>query len=269
VNQTQTAPKPTGDRRSTDLRHSPMMARLMDALERGEDIGHYGRLTVAIVARHFLPEAELLRLLGNCPAHGEAEAREMLADVKAHDYVPPTPDTIRAWQRHQSFPICPNPNDLDACNVYRDLLFPERVYGHLEEYHVIAEKEKIMSTTDENLQTAITGEARARLKYTAFAMQAMQEGHPEIAQLFLEAAGAETIHGISHLRVAGGVGATRQNLDESANGEDDEIEEMYPRFIREAEAEGRADAVASFRLAVEREKHHRAMFQEAFKAFGA
>ena len=95
-----------------------------------------------------------------------------------------------------------------------------------------------MTMTDDNLQTAITGEARARLKYTAFAMQAMQEGHPEIAQLFLEAAGAETIHGISHLRVAGGIGTTRQNLDESANGENDEIEEMYPRFIREAEAEG-------------------------------
>src|SRR5579859_7661401 len=107
-----------------------------------------------------------------------------------------------------------------------------------------------MTRTETNLQQAITGEAKARLKYTAFAMQAMQEGHPEIAQLFLEAAGAETIHGISHLRVAGGVGATHENLDESANGEDDEIEEMYPRFIREAETEGRGDAAASFRLAV-------------------
>ena len=59
-------------------------------------------------------------------------------------------------------------------------------------------------------------------------------------------------------------GTTRENLDGSANGENDEIEGMYPRFIREAEVHGRADAVASFQLAVEREKHHRAMFQEAF-----
>ena len=35
---------------------------------------------------------------------------------------------------------------------------------------------------------------------------------------------------------------------------------MDPRFIRKAEMEGRQNAVASFRLAVEREKHHRAMF---------
>ncbi len=126
-----------------------------------------------------------------------------------------------------------------------------------------------MNKTETNLQQAITGEARARLKYTAFAMQAMQEGHPEVAQLFLEAAGAETIHGISHLRVAGGITSTLEHLDASANGEDDEIEEMYPRFIREAEAEERADAVASFRLALEREKHHRAMFKDAFQAFNA
>ena len=126
-----------------------------------------------------------------------------------------------------------------------------------------------MTKTETNLQAAIAGEAKARLEYTAFAMQAMQEGHPEIAQLFLEAAGAETIHGISHLRVTGGVGMTIDNLDESANGEDYEIEVMYPRFVREAEEEGRSDAAASFSLALEREKHHRAMFKEAFSAFKA
>jgi len=126
-----------------------------------------------------------------------------------------------------------------------------------------------MTKTETNLQAAIAGEAKARLEYTAFAMQAMQEGHPEIAQLFLEAAGAETIHGISHMRAAGEVGMTIDNLDEAANGEDYEIEEMYPRFVREAEQDGRAEAVASFKLALEREKHHRAMFKEAFSAFKA
>ena len=33
------------------------------------------------------------------------------------------------------------------------------------------------------------------------------------------------------------------------------------------EKEGRSDATASFRLALEREKHHRAMFKEALKSF--
>ena len=34
-----------------DLQRSPMMSHLLDALERGEDLGHYGRLTFAMVAR--------------------------------------------------------------------------------------------------------------------------------------------------------------------------------------------------------------------------
>ena len=123
-----------------------------------------------------------------------------------------------------------------------------------------------MTKTEENLQNAIVGEAKARLEYTAFAMQAMQEGFPEYAQLFMEAAGAETIHGINHLRTAGGIGTTNENLDRSANGEDYEIETMYPEFIRQAESDGRADAAASFGLALERERHHRAMFKEAFAA---
>jgi rubrerythrin len=124
-----------------------------------------------------------------------------------------------------------------------------------------------MTKTEDNLQTAITGEAKARLEYMAFAMKAMEEGYPEFAQLFMEAAGAETIHGIGHMKAAGKVGTTFDNLDESANGEDYEIEEMYPQFIREADADSRADAAASFRLAVERERHHRAMFKEAFEKF--
>jgi rubrerythrin len=44
---------------------------------------------------------------------------------------------------------------------------------------------------------------------------------------------------------------------------------MYPRFVREAEEEGRGDAAASFRLALEREKHHRAMFKEALTVLNA
>lgn len=80
----------------------------------------------------------------------------------------------------------------------------------------------------QNLKEAIAGEAKARLEYTALAMQAMQEGCPEIAQLFMEAAGAE-IHG--DLRVP----ATRLCKTWITNGEDEEIEVMYPGFIRRAE----------------------------------
>ena len=124
-----------------------------------------------------------------------------------------------------------------------------------------------MTKTESNLEKAIAGEAKAHLEYMAFAMQAMQEGYPQIAQLFMEAAGAETIHGINHMRAAKCIGSTFVNLDEAANGEDYEIEEMYPSFLREAVEEGCDEAAASFHLALEREKHHRAMFKEAFEEF--
>lgn len=55
------------DRRSDNLRDSPMMAHLLDALQAGTDIGHYGRLTFAMVARYFLPEDELVTLLAKQP----------------------------------------------------------------------------------------------------------------------------------------------------------------------------------------------------------
>jgi hypothetical protein len=120
--------------RSGNLRDSEMMAHLMDALEKGTDIGHYGRLTFAMVARHFLGEDEMLRLLG-IQEGGEEEARRLLVQVQARDYNPPKRERILQWQQEQEFPICPNPDDPDACNVYRDLRFPDDIYESIEEYY--------------------------------------------------------------------------------------------------------------------------------------
>ena len=65
------------------------------------------------------------------------------------------------------------------------------------------------------------------------------------------------------------IGSTRENLEHAATGEVLEIDVVLPRMIREAEEEGRADAAASFRLALERERHHRDMFRGALKDFDA
>lgn len=125
-----------------------------------------------------------------------------------------------------------------------------------------------MSKTDENLAEAFSGESRANRTYIAFAIKAMQEGSPEIAQLFMEAAGAETTHALNHLKVMGTVKSTKENVREAAEGENYEIEEMYPKFVKEAKSEGREDAAKSFELALEREKHHREMFREALRKLG-
>ena len=122
-----------------------------------------------------------------------------------------------------------------------------------------------MSQTDENLKIAFADESQTNIEYLAYAHKAMEEGFMEVAQLFREAAGAEVVHALSHLQAMGIVQTTKANLKEAAEGESLEIVSMYPKFIKEAEREGREEAAESFRIAFEREKHHRAMFRQALK----
>ena len=126
-----------------------------------------------------------------------------------------------------------------------------------------------LTKTERNLWNAIVGEAMAYLKYNAFAHKALEEGHPEVAQVFQEVAGAETIHGMNHLRVAGEIKSTIDNLRNVTEGETKEFSFMYPRMIRDAEDENRPDAVSSFTLALEREKHHLEVFTRALEQLEA
>lgn len=120
------------DQRSDNLRDSPMMAHLMDSLQAGKDIGHYGRLTFVMVARHFMEDDEMVKLLKkNMSAE---DAKVLILQVKARDYNPPTRERILEWQKDQDFPICPNPDDQQACNVYRELRFPDTVYENIGDY---------------------------------------------------------------------------------------------------------------------------------------
>ncbi len=118
-----------------ELRKSEMMAHLLDALDQGKDIGHYGRLVFAMVARHFLDEDELIGYLQKDRDFSEDEARALYRQVQGRDYNPPRRQRILEWQKEQEFPICPNPDDPDACNVYKDLTFPDSVYEHISGYH--------------------------------------------------------------------------------------------------------------------------------------
>lgn len=118
-----------------DLRNSDVMAHLLDALEAGKDIGHYGRLVFAMVARHFLDEEELVTLLQKDRDFDEAAARALVEQVQGRDYNPPRRERLLQWQKEQDFPIIPNPEDPDSGNLYRDLQFPDHVYEHIQEYH--------------------------------------------------------------------------------------------------------------------------------------
>ncbi len=133
----------SGNRES--LNNSPMMVHLMQSLEKGTDIGHYGKLTFVMVARHFMSEDEMVSLLVKAPDTSEISAKTLIKQVNDHNYNPPKRERILEWQGKQDFPICPTSDDPDSCNVYQELQFPDGLYTNIQEYHeeqVEAEEKK-------------------------------------------------------------------------------------------------------------------------------
>lgn len=58
----------------------------------------------------------------------------MVQQVEDKGYSPPRREKILEYQGQQDFPICPNPDDPDACNPYAELQFPDEVYESIQEY---------------------------------------------------------------------------------------------------------------------------------------
>ena len=126
-----------------ELEKDSMMAHLLRSLEEGKDIGHYGRLVFAMVARHFMPDEEVIAKLTQDKDFSEEKAIAMLRQVEARDYNPPKRERILEWQSQQEFPILPKPEDPDCGNLYRNLKFPDSTYKHIEHYQeekIAAEK---------------------------------------------------------------------------------------------------------------------------------
>ena len=117
-----------------DLRQSAMMGHMLDALDNGEDIGHYGRLVFAMIGRHFVSNDELVELLTKDHNTDEQEMRALVQQVEEKGYSPPRREKILEYQSQQDFPICPDPDDPDACNPYAELQFPDEVYESIQEY---------------------------------------------------------------------------------------------------------------------------------------
>jgi rubrerythrin len=121
------------------------------------------------------------------------------------------------------------------------------------------------SKTLDNLLEAFAGESQANRKYLAYAKKAEKEGKANAAKLFRAAADAETLHALKHLEVAGKIGSTADNLKDGVNGETHEYKDMYPDFVKLAEAEGNKAAVMSFTFAMKAEEVHAGLYKEALE----
>lgn len=136
--------------------------------------------------------------------------------------------------------------------------------------------------TVQNLMAAFEGESNAHARYTAFAIKADEDELHGVASLFRAAARAEQIHAANHARVINMLGgraeceiqiaevkSTLDNLKTALNGENYEIESMYPAFLAEATEQKNTAAIRTFHGALEAEKTHARLFSETIALLAA
>ena len=117
--------------------------------------------------------------------------------------------------------------------------------------------------TKKNLQDAFAGESQAHMRYLIFADQAEAEGKPNVARLFRAIAFAEQVHATNHFKALGDLGETAENLQEAINGENFEVEEMYPAYDAVAKLQEEKAAQRSIHFAISAEKLHAGLYGNA------
>jgi rubrerythrin len=120
--------------------------------------------------------------------------------------------------------------------------------------------------TEDNLKSAFAGESQAHMKYLIFAEIAEREGKLNLARLFRAISDAEKVHATNHFRALGMIKSSSDNTQVCIDGENYEIEEMYPAFNAVAQLQDEKEAIKSIHYALEAEKIHSVMYQKAKKA---
>ena len=102
--------------------------------------------------------------------------------------------------------------------------------------------------TEKNLEKAFAGESEARNKYTYFASKAKKDGFEQMAAIFQKTADNEKEHAKLWFKELYGIGETKENLENAAEGENYEWTQMYAEFAETAEKEGFHELAVKFRM---------------------
>lgn len=130
------------------------------------------------------------------------------------------------------------------------------------------------SRTHANLKAAFAMESTANRRYLYFARRADIEGYPDLAGLFRDVAEGETGHAHGHLEFLARlgdpatdlpIGTTSQNLAAAVQGESREHEDVYPRYAKEARAEGFVEIAEWFETVARAEGSHTARFRKGLE----
>lgn len=136
--------------------------------------------------------------------------------------------------------------------------------------------------TEKNLLKSFAGESQARNRYTYFASVAKKEGLVQMADIFMETAEQEKEHAkrffkfleggpleITACYPAGMIGTTAENLEASADGENEEWTDLYPAFAATAREEGfEAIALAWESISIA-EKQHEKQYRDLLENLNA
>lgn len=134
--------------------------------------------------------------------------------------------------------------------------------------------------TADYLRSAYGGESMAHMRYLIWGNAAKKDGFQNIGRLFDAIAYAEQVHAKNHFTVlkdevksetvvAGAeFGFTNivENLQGAIDGEQHEVDQMYPVYLEVARFQNEKDAERSFYYALEAEKIHVKLFQDAQNA---
>ncbi|OQX52212.1 MAG: rubrerythrin [Candidatus Aminicenantes bacterium 4484_214] len=120
--------------------------------------------------------------------------------------------------------------------------------------------------TEKNLWDAFAGESQAHMKYMIFAEKAVEENLTNIARLFKANSYGEQIHARNHLRALGEIKSTAENVATAVEGEDFEVDEMYPTYIKIAQEQSEKQAEVSTTWALAAEKVHAELYRQAKEA---
>ena len=132
--------------------------------------------------------------------------------------------------------------------------------------------------TEQNLLKSFAGESQAARRYRIFAKVAKKEGYEQISAIFEETANQEDQHSkrffefleggmleITSSYPAGKIGTTLENLEEAANGENEEWTELYPMFAKIAEEEGFKEIATAYKAIAAAETGHENRYRKLIK----
>lgn len=126
------------------------------------------------------------------------------------------------------------------------------------------QKELKGTKTEQNIKAAFAGESQARNKYTYYSSKAKEEGNEQTAELFDKMADNEREHAKIWYKILNGIGGTKENVQDAAQGESYEWRTMYPEFAQDAREEGFEMLASMFEKIAAIEQTHEERFLKEF-----